>query len=186
MFIKDIFRENLTLIDIGENATLFLDPVKLSSGEVSIFGVALPQVPMARTIDGYTLDLLTDGAWGYGVEEDVTVRVSITVNGHFISALKPGCRLNSRDMEVGKSYPLGNGTRLTIGRVVHRYIANVGKPYCGLFLGHATKRMAVSVGDRIELGRQPTGGGFSLPDRGGTEKFNGVTPHRLKRRKRLN
>ena len=61
------------MIDIGENATLFLDPVKLSSGEVSIFGVALPQVPMARTIDGYTLDLLT-GAWGYGVEEDVTAR----------------------------------------------------------------------------------------------------------------
>ena len=31
--------------------------------------------------------------------------------------------------------------------------------------------MAVSVGDRIELGRQPTGGGFSLPDRGGTERI---------------
>ena len=75
VFLKDIFRENLTLIDMGENATLFLDPIKLSSGELSIFGVALPQVPMARTIDGYTLDLLTDGSWGYGVEEDVTVRV---------------------------------------------------------------------------------------------------------------
>ena len=49
-----------------------------------------------------------------------------------------------------------------IGRVVHRYIANVGKPYCGLFLGHATKRMAISVGDKVELGRQPTGGGFRL------------------------
>ena len=72
------------MIDIGENATLFLDPVKLSSAELSVFGVALPQVPMARTIDGYTLDLLNDGAWGFGVEEDVTVRVSITIDGHIL------------------------------------------------------------------------------------------------------
>ena len=85
-------------------------------------------------------------------------------------------------MEVGKSYPLGNGTRLMIGRVVHRYIANVGKPYCGLFLGHATKRMAVSVGDRIELldvSRQAVVSPYLIE--GGTERIQwGDSPQAAK------
>ena len=88
-------------MDMGSNGTMFLDPVKLSSGEVSVFGVALPQVPMARIIDGYTLDLFSNGEWGYGEEDDVVVRVAINLDGKFITAFKPECRLNSREMEVG-------------------------------------------------------------------------------------
>ena len=171
VFLNDIVRTDLTLMDMGANGTMFLDPVKLSSGEVSVFGVALPQVPMARIIDGYTLDLFSNGEWGYGEEEDVVVRVDINLNGRFITAFKPECRLNSRDMEVGKAYPLGNGARVTIGRLTYRYIADIGKPYCGLFLGESTKRLALSVGSRIELGRQPTGSGFALPDRGGSDRI---------------
>ena len=150
-------------MDMGSNGTLFLDPVKLSSGEVSIFGVALPQVPMARIIDGYTLDLFSNGEWGYGEVDTAVVRVAVNLEGKFIIAFKPECRLNSRDMEIGKSYPLGNGARVTIGRLTYRYIADVGKPYCGLFLGESTKRLALSVGSRVELGRQPVGNGFALP-----------------------
>ena len=171
VFLKDIVRTDLTLMDMGSNGTLFLDPVKLSSGEVSVYGVALPQVPMARIIDGYTLDLFSNGEWGYGDDETVVARVAVNLDGKFITAFKPDCRLNSRDMEIGKSYPLGNGARLTIGRLTYRYIADVGKPYCGLFLGESTKRLALSVGSRIELGRQPVGNGFGLPDRGGAERI---------------
>ena len=171
VFLSDIVRTDLTLMDIGSNGTMFLDPVKLSSGEVSIFGVALPQVPMARIIDGYTLDLFSNGEWGYGDVDTAVVRVAINLDGKFIIAFKPECRLNSRDMEIGKSYPLGNGARVTIGRLTYRYIADVGKPYCGLFLGESTKRLALSVGSRVELGRQPVGTGFALPDRGGADRI---------------
>ena len=37
-------------------------------------------------------------------------------------------------------------------------------------MGESTKRLALSVGSRIELGRQPTGSGL-LPDRGGSERI---------------
>ena len=67
-----------------------------------MYGVALPQVPMARIIDGYTLDLFSNGEWGYGEEDDVVIRVTINLDGRFITAFQSDCRLNSRDMEVGK------------------------------------------------------------------------------------
>ena len=171
VFLDDIQRDNLTLVGKEANATMYLDPVSLSSGEVSLYGLALPLVPMARIIDGYTVDLLSNGEWGHASKDEAVVRVSVGVKGGFLTSFQTGSRLNSREMEVGKSYPLGNGARLTIGRVTHRYIANVGKPYLGLFLGEATRRSALAVGDRLELGRQPTGSGFALPDRGGTERI---------------
>ena len=68
VFLNDIVRTDLTLMDMGANGTMFLDPVKLSSGEVSVFGVALPQVPMARIIDGYTLDLFSQ--WRMGLRRN--------------------------------------------------------------------------------------------------------------------
>ena len=172
VFLDDIQRENLTLVGKEANATMYLDPVSLSSGEVALYGLALPLVPMARIIDGYTVDLLSNGEWGHASDDDAVVRVAVGTNGAFLTSFQTGSRLNSREMEVGKSYPLGNGARLTIGRITHRYIANVGKPYLGLFLGEPTRRSALAVGDRLELGRQPTGSGFALPDRGGSERID--------------
>jgi len=168
-FLTNIQRVDVTLMGKESSATMFLDPVSLSSGEISLFGIALPQVPMAKIINGYTIDLMADGEWGYDSDDNAVVRLSVNMQGGFLTAMQIGCRLNSREMELGKTYPLGNGARLTVGRITHRYIANVGKPYMGLFLGEPLRRMAVAVGDRLELGRQPTGGGFALADRGGAE-----------------
>lgn len=173
-FMQNIQRTDVTLMGKESSATMFLDPVSLSSGEISLFGIALPLVPMAKIINGYTMDLLADGEWGYESDDKVVVRLSVNMQGGFLTALQPGCRLNTREMEIGKTYPLGNGARLTVGRITHRYIANVGKPYLGLFLGEPIRRMAVAVGDRLELGRQPTGGGFALSDRGGSDRIEWV------------
>ncbi len=173
LFMTDVNRDDLTLIGQDANATMFLDPVSLASGELSLCGVALPKVPMARIIDGYTIDLLKSGEWGYGEESgsDVLLRVSVNLEGETVTALHPNCKLNSLEMEVNKAYPLGSGARISVKRLMYRYIADVGKPYQGLFLGEATRRVAISVGERVELGRQPSGGGFELPDRGGAERI---------------
>jgi hypothetical protein len=178
VFLNDIVRSDLTLIGGEINATMFLDPVSLASGELALCGVALPKVPMARIIDGYTLDLLSDGEWGHGEVDSIQCRLTISLDGETITVFHDGCKLNSHDMEVGKPYSLGSGARLLINRLTYRYIANVGKPYQGLILGESTKRVAISVGERIELGRQPAGGGFTLPDRGGVERIQwSNTPH---------
>ena len=170
VFMEDIGRDDLTLMSADANATMFLDPISLASGEISLVGIALPKVPMARIIDGYSIDLLESGEWGYAAQ-GAMLRVHVTLETETMTALREGCRLNSQEMEVGKPYPMGNGARFTVNRLTYRYIANVGKPYQGIVLGEPTKRVAVTIGERVEMGRQPAGGGFVLQDRGGADEI---------------
>lgn len=159
---------------LESNATLFLDPVGNVAGELALVGIAIPKVPMAKIIDGYSIDLLENGEWGYDEVNRVLV-VSVSLNGLYITAHRDNCRLNSRAMAIGQSYELGIAARLAVGHKTFRYVGGVGRPYEGIFIGEATQRLALNIGSRTEVGRQPTGYGMVMQERGGLERLTWST-----------
>lgn len=151
------------------NMTMLLDGNVSLDVNVSLVGIALPKVPMARIIDGYSIDLLADGTWGYGNNALLSLHVSATEQT--IVAHVPGCRLNSREMTLATPHPLGRSTLLAVQNWNYRFVFNVGQMYVGLIIGEAFQNHPVRVGARIEVGRQPSAHGFVLPDRGGHDKI---------------
>lgn len=167
---------------VESNATLFLDPVGNVAGELDLVGIAIPKVPMAKIIDGYSIDLLETGEWGFD-EVNRVLTVSVSLSGLFITTYKENCRLNSRGMTVGQPYELGMAARLSVGHKTLRYIGGVGRPYEGIFIGEATQRLALNIGSRTEVGRQPTGYGMVMQERGGLERLTWSTNPQAQRAK---
>jgi hypothetical protein len=151
-------------------STMALTGNNITDSSISLIGLALPMVPMGQIIQGYSFDLLFDGSWGFS--KNAQLRIEVTLNKQQVIPLKEGCILNSRPMEVNKPYPLGNGAMIKTNLQTYRFISGVGTHYVGIILGPDTRKMPLKVGDRIELGRQPSFPGFALPDRGGNDRIS--------------
>ena len=140
-------------------------------GDVSLqlVGLALPAVPMAGVIQGYSFDLLSDCSWGFATE-GVLLRVEVSLAGAHIITLNPDIYINGRRVPLNSKEVLrdGNLIRTPLGQVRYRALAG---QYQGMLIGPETYSMNVNVGERVELGREPSFPGFTLPDRGGLERI---------------
>lgn len=143
-----------------------------SIGEVSLglTGIALPSVPLVDLIEGYSIDLLMDGTWGYNSKAAV-LQIKVGPQSLLLLPLKPGILVNSIGVVPGQPLDISNGGTLRYRDWSFRVLCNIGGLYRALISGSASGEVLYNIGDLIEIGRQPTGKRFSLGDRGGTNRI---------------
>jgi hypothetical protein len=151
------------------SSTVFMDLTGGGDLSLELIGLALPSVPMAGVIQGYSFDLLSDGSWGFSKAQPI-LRVKVDLNGVTIVAFSPDIFLNGRKMKTATPSSLRDGYLLRTRHGQLRYIA-LGGQYKGMLIGPPTTTMEVSTGERLELGREPNFPGFTLPDRGGLDRI---------------
>lgn len=163
----------------GSN-TIILDMGQNSEVDLVMAGLALPAVPMAEVVAGYTYDLLPDGRW-VNRSDQAVVRVDISRDGVRMQPMQHGIGLNGRTVPSGTSLPLEHGARMsTPGGTITFYKLNNG-PYAGLLTADTPLRMGVGLGQVTELGREPNHPGMALPDRRGQDNIRWCSGSRAAR-----
>ncbi len=151
---------NTIILDMGGNAEV----------DLIMSGLALPAVPMAEVVAGYTYDLLPDGRW-VNRSEQSTLRVDIHADGVRMMALTSGVSINGRSVPPSQSVLLEHGVVMQTpsGGVAFHQLSS--GPYAGLLIADTPLRMGIAVGQTTELGREPNHPGMALPDRRGQENI---------------
>ena len=147
-----------------------------SVGEVSIglSGIALPSVPLVDLVDGYSVDLLADGTWGYDSKSAI-LQLKVEFQKISLVPLQPGILLNSIGVVPGQSVDISKGGMLRYRDWNFRILCNIGGLYRALIIGSSTREVLFNIGDQIEIGRQPVGARFTLVDRGGSNRIQWST-----------
>ena len=95
----------------GSN-TIILDMGQNSEVDLVMAGLALPAVPMAEVVAGYTYDLLPDGRW-VNRSDQAVVRVDISREGVRMQPMQHGIGLNGKTVPAGTSLPLEHGAQMS-------------------------------------------------------------------------
>lgn len=149
--------------------TVFMDMTGGGDVSLDLVGIALPSVPMASVIQGYSFDLMADGSWGFS-KDGALLCLEVNLNGVYLRTYSPEVFVNGRRMAPSSRDSLRDGylIRTPLGQLRYRAL---GGQYRGMLIGPPTNSMEVRVGERVELGREPNFPGFTLPDRGGLERI---------------
>lgn len=145
-------------------------------GEVSLglSGIALPSVPLVDLIDGYSVDLLADGTWGYNSKSAI-LQLKVEPQKLKLIPLQPGVLVNSIGVVPGQAVDISKGGMLRYRDWNFRILCNIGELYRALVAGVSGGEVLFNIGDVIEIGRQPIGRRFVLTDRGGTTRIQWST-----------
>jgi hypothetical protein len=171
--LTSFVEENSSVEHSGANSTVMIDLDNLGDVTLGLVGVALPNVPMVGMIQGYSLDLLQDGNWGYNQNKAI-VQVDISPQALTLTSFKPGVHINSESTKPGEPTDLTDGSMFRVRDWVYRYISNIGSIYKGIIIGNAVLQMQFNAGDEVEIGRVPSQGGLTLPDRGGVDRIRWI------------
>lgn len=144
--------------------TIILDGGGGAILELVIGGLALPAVPLAEVVAGYTYDLVPDGRW-INRSDRAALRVTVSTTGPTVTVLLPGAQVTGHIAAVNGAYPLTDGMEIRTASGVLRYVALNQEGYLGALVGDSQMRLGVAAGQRVELGREPAHPGLLLPDR---------------------
>ena len=97
--------------------------------------------------------------------------VHVTPKSVALTPFRPGMMINSVGVPTGEEVHLKQNSRFRLHEWVYRYISHVGGLYKGLIIGNAALSQQFNVKDKIEMGRSPSGNGFELADRGGSDRI---------------
>ncbi|MED5372727.1 MAG: adenylate/guanylate cyclase domain-containing protein [Myxococcota bacterium] len=163
----------------GSN-TIILDMGQSSELDLVMSGLALPAVPMAEVVAGYTYDLLPDGRW-VNRSDRAVLRVDVSRDGVRMGPLQHGIAVDGRSLPPGASVALQHGATIMTpsGRVTFYRLEN--GPYAGLMVSDSPLRMGVGIGQVTELGREPNHPGLALPDRRGQDNIRWCSGSRAAR-----
>lgn len=150
--------------------TIILDAGFMAVLELTIVGLALPEVPMAEVVAAYSYDLLPDGRW-VNRSEQAILRVDVSAQGLVLMATGSRVQVDGRTVQVGERVTLHDGTvvRAADREFVYKSLGQGG--YAGLLLSETNARMLVGKNNRAELGREPNHPGLALPDRRGQQNI---------------
>ncbi len=160
--------------------TIILDGGSSSVMDIVMAGVALPAVPLAEVVAGFSYDQLADGRW-LNRSDRAVVRVEVGVEGASLTVLAPGVQVGGQAAGINAQVPLTDGLqiRTPAGLMVYRVLGVEG--YLGALVGDTTMRVNVNAGQTLELGREPQHPGFLLPDRGNQENIRWASGPRAAR-----
>jgi hypothetical protein len=167
-------------VKVAGTDTIILDGGVTSSVNVVLAGVALPAVPLAEVVAGYSYDLLADGRW-FNRSDRGVIRVEVNSDGATLTALAPGVQVGGDVLAIGATLTLKEGmqVRTPAGPLVYKALGAEG--YLGALIGDTAMQLGVSPGQPVELGRQPEHPGMFLPDRGTQEHIQWVPGPRAER-----
>ncbi|MEE2751774.1 MAG: adenylate/guanylate cyclase domain-containing protein [Myxococcota bacterium] len=160
--------------------TIILDTSEPAELELVMAGLALPSVPMANVVGGYTYDLLPDGRW-VNRSPQAVMRIDIAPSGVQCQALAAGIEVNGKMLPSGTTIPLNDHAdiRTPSGPIQFKSITEMS--YAGVLLSDTPLRLGVKSGEKTELGREPNHPGIALPDRRGQENIRWCTGGRAAR-----
>ena len=157
--------------------TIILDASEAADMELVMAGLALPTVPMANVVNGYSYDLLSDGRW-VNRSSDPILRVDVAPDAIRITAKKTGIQLNGKVLGVSEPMVLSHGAELLTPSGAIQFHALPDTAYAGLLVSPTSVRMSVMRGQQTELGREPNHPGLALPDRKGQENVRWCSGNR--------
>ncbi len=164
--------------------TIIIDTDRSASVELVVAGLALPAVPLAEVVAGYSYDQLPDGRW-VNRSERAVVRVDVGTNGASITVLAPGVQVGGQAAAINATVALTSGltVRTPAGALVYHALEAEG--YLGALVGDTQMRLGVADGQHVELGREPNHPGLLLPDRSNQDNIRWLSgPRALRAREK--
>lgn len=144
--------------------TIILDGAASATLDLVIAGLALPAVPLAEVVGGYSYDLLPDGRW-INRSDRAVLRVGVAGSGANVTVLVPGVQVNGHLAPVNSVFPCTEGMEVRTSGAHFRYVSLNQEGYLGALVGDSQMRLSVAAGQKVELGREPAHPGLLLPDR---------------------
>ena len=160
--------------------TIILDTAEPADMDLVMAGLALPTVPMASVVEGYTYDLLPDGRW-VNRSPQAVLRIDASHNGVQVTALASGIELAGKMLSPASTTMLENGVTLRTPSGPIQYRKMESAAYLGVLLADTPLKIGVNQGEKTELGREPNHPGIALPDRRGQENIRWCTGSRAAR-----
>lgn len=160
--------------------TIILDTTA-SAVDLVIAGLALPVVPLAEVVAGYSYDLLPDGRW-VNRSERAVLRVDVTQNGVTVTVLAPGVQVANQHAAVNATLTLAENAVVRSAAGAFRFVQLSGQEgYLGALVGDTQMRLPVAPGQQVELGREPNHPGLLLPDRNNQDNIRWLAGPRAAR-----
>jgi len=154
----------------GSN-TIILDMEAVAELDLVMAGMALPAVPLADVVAGYSYDLLPEGRW-VNRSNRAVLRVDVSSQGVTAQALSAAVNISGKTLNPGTRVTLHNGSELrAAGGPVVRFHSLADSTYAGLLVADTPMRMGVARSQVAEMGREPNHPGLALPDRTGQENI---------------
>lgn len=150
--------------------TIILDTAGTAVMDLVIAGLALPSVPLAEVVAGYSYDLLPDGRWINRSDRSV-LRVDVAGPVATVTVLAPGILVNHQLSAVNSAYTLTGGMELQTPSGKLTFYALNQDGYLGMLVGDTQMRLPVGAGQKVEMGREPNHPGLLLPDRNNQENI---------------
>jgi len=151
--------------------TIILDSQSDACMDLVIAGIALPAVPIAEVVAGYSYELLPDGRWLNRTDRAV-LRADVSAQGVTVTVLTPGVQVNGLAAQVNGTFTLVEGTEIrTPGATLVFHDLRGDEGYTGVLVGETQVRVPMSAGQRVEIGREPQHPGLLLPDRNNQENI---------------
>lgn len=176
--IRDVQRAS---VRTSGSDTIVIENVLQADMELVMAGLALPAVPLADVVAGYSYDLQADGSWANRSDRAV-LRADVTPTGVTVSALAPNISINGRGLAPGDNTLLRDGNLLGTPAGTIRFV-QPDQEYAGLMLADTRMRLAVVTGQRAELGREPGAPGLPFLDRKGQDNIRWCPGARAQRAK---
>ncbi len=148
--------------------TIIIDTGTAAAATLAIVGLALPRVPIADVVAGYTYDLLEDGRWVTHADRAL-LRIDVTPGAVSLTALSPRVVADDHPVTAGEHVVLQDGIVVQAGDVRFEFHSAFDGPYVGFLVTRPSLQLPVSEGQQVELGREPGHPGLPLPDRRGQE-----------------
>ncbi len=132
-------------------------------------GLALPSLPMADVVAGYSYDLERDGKWANRSDAAV-LRVDVSPTGVVLQSLAPNVSVNGRAIPPGDQVQMRDGATIGTPSGDLRFVIP-DQGYAGLLLADTKLRLPLPPMGRAELGREPAAPGLPFLDRRGQDNI---------------
>lgn len=154
----------------GSN-TIILDMDAAAELDLVMSGMALPSVPLADVVAGYSYDLLPEGRW-VNRSSRAVLRVDVTSAGVAAQSLSAGVTINGMTLNPSAKVSLEDGAEIrAAGSPPIRFHASQDHTYAGMLVADTPMRMGVARAQVAEMGREPNHPGLALPDRSGQDNI---------------
>ncbi|MEM7408486.1 MAG: adenylate/guanylate cyclase domain-containing protein [Pseudomonadota bacterium] len=153
---------------LDPESTMIVSRVRAADLELTISGLALPAVPFSQVVESYSYELLPDGRW-VTRSSRALMRIQVTRDGVLAHALQPDIAVGGANLAQGQNRTLTEATDIDTPIGQFQFLPT--SRYAGVILHDTDMRLALSRGQRGELGRNPGSPGLAFPNRPGQDNI---------------
>jgi class 3 adenylate cyclase len=169
-------------IGIDGSDTILLDRIVRTDLELVLAGIALPSVPLAEVVAGYTYDLLPDRNWVTRSDKAIA-RVEVTTGKVILNALCNEISVAGAMIRSGDSIELTNQVTISTPAGPVQFCPTKSG-YVGLMLIDSDSKLGLKNSQIAEIGRRPNPPGLAFPNREGQDNIRWCSGSRASKARR--